>query len=434
MGQVRKRAHIRQWRGKPYLIFYDYTQQPPVERRLSCEALDVKTPKGRTELVKQYALNEKIDDVEVAKRGGALAYTTLLIDALTRFKDSCEQRAKARIRNPKRRRGTLSVRTRMMLDATVDRFCAWLAKKHRGLQTRHLSAEIITGYLNHYGTESERSEATVSMETRHLRVAIRALDDMRPPLFPDFRPLAKALRPAAGATEKALAFEPSVLTAFLRAALEREAPGRAVAVKRKRLGKIERFKQTAHVTPAVPVSHLFLLSALTGARLGEILALKWRDVDLVRGRIVIHAQKTGMTRIVPLIGAPEGIVAPKLLDLLRVWKLQAGKREYVLPHAELDAPVFPKGTWQAVNKDAEVDRIGPQMLRKNFTSYAASMGIPPAVCAQWQGHGAQVAERYYRQQVLDRQEGDSLEQAMGLEPIIGTLAGASSKSGLRAMA
>lgn len=59
-------------------------------------------------------------------------------------------------------------------------------------------------------------------------------------------------------------------------------------------------------------------------------------------------------------------------------------------------------------------RITPQGLRKNFTSYAASLGVPAAVCAMWQGHSAQVAEDFYRQQVLEPAAAPSMQAAMGL--------------------
>ncbi|HRK36311.1 MAG TPA: site-specific integrase [Candidatus Hydrogenedentes bacterium] len=179
-------------------------------------------------------------------------------------------------------------------------------------------------------------------------------------------------------------------------------------------GEKERFEQTATAYAATPVSRLFLMLALTGARVGEILALKWDDVDLARGRLIIRAQKTGMTRIVPLMGAPEGDIAPGLVALLRRWKLEAGAREYVLPHDDLPKPVFPKSGWQMTASEIKGERIGPQALRQNFTSYAASIGIPAAVSAMWQGHASDVAEKYYRAQVLDRNPGASLEAVMGL--------------------
>lgn len=240
------------------------------------------------------------------------------------------------------------------------------------------------------------------------------LAELRPPLFPDVVIFKKAFKASPANLDGPTAFSSLELAAFLRVSLNREAPGRKVKVLRLKAGQRERFEQTAVATASTPVSRLFLLLTLTGMRLGEALCLRWKDVDLERGRITIHAQKTGRTRMLPLIGAPEGEVAPGLLALLRQWRLQAGENPFVLPHNGLPAPVFPKSAWQLTNEEADLRRVGPQMLRQNFTSYAASIGIPAAVTALWQGHAANVAERYYRAQVLDRNAGSSIQDAMGL--------------------
>lgn len=213
---------------------------------------------------------------------------------------------------------------------------------------------------------------------------------------------------------------PDIIGRFIAAALDYEAPDRAVAVSRRKIHNpaLEKFFQSAPSTAATPVSRMLLFLALTGARLSEALAMKWADVDFQRNRLTVHSAKTGRTRIVPLAGAPEGLIAPRFAELLRVWHRQDSEREFILPHGDLPAPSFPKSAWQAVNALAKVDRIGPQMLRQSFVSYCASMGVPSAVAALWTGHSASVAERWYRQQVLDRVQAATIEAAMGLEPLI----------------
>jgi integrase len=49
--------------------------------------------------------------------------------------------------------------------------------------------------------------------------------------------------------------------------------------------------------------HLVVLCALsTGARQGELLGLRWNDVDIVRGMLTFHETKNGERRTVPLTG------------------------------------------------------------------------------------------------------------------------------------
>ena len=45
-----------------------------------------------------------------------------------------------------------------------------------------------------------------------------------------------------------------------------------------------------------------VLSLATGARQGEIMSLQWKDVDLIRGVIILHETKNDERRSVPLTG------------------------------------------------------------------------------------------------------------------------------------
>ena len=52
----------------------------------------------------------------------------------------------------------------------------------------------------------------------------------------------------------------------------------------------------------VPLHALALLAITTGARRGELVSLKWADVDLKTGRATIHDTKNGEHRTLPLAG------------------------------------------------------------------------------------------------------------------------------------
>jgi integrase len=422
MARPRESARVRQWRGKWYLIYTDYSRTPPCERRLSCDVLKARTAEARLALVKQYRTNEKLDGVEVVRRGGRLNYDCPLTEATAMFRKSVTSRVKTRQANASSR-GGLSEAAGATLLFTLTSFETWLENEGlTKLTTGSLDGRVLGRFFDHLAEEKTkhgnreifRSTATLNKHRRNLRTCLNFLADLRPPLFPDVAIFKKALKASPANHDGPSAFSTDELAAFFRTALDREEPGRKVKVLRLKAGQREQFEQTNVAAASTPVSRLFLLLALTGMRLGEALALRWEDVDLERGRVTIHAQKTGRTRLLPLIGAPEGEVAPGLLALLRQWRLQAGGSAFVLPHNGLPAPVFPKSAWQLTNDDSEVRRVGPQMLRQNFTSYAASIGIPAAVAALWQGHAANVAERYYRAQVLDRSAGASIQDAMGL--------------------
>lgn len=421
MPREKANARVLKWRGEHYLFYRDHATGK--QKRVLCASLGATNADDRAELVKKYRLNEKLDETEVVRRGGRLAYDTPIVEAIGIYLQDCEKRVQSREKNPDARAG-LSDKSGVMIAKTIGHFTDWLKSEGKSsLTTGALDARLLSTYFQDLAQEKtrrgrvsvRRSAATLNLYRRNLKACLSFIDDLRPPVFPDFKPLKKSLKPQRVDLDLPKAFSPKQLTAFLKAALEWESPELKVAVKRRKpSGKREEFEQAPPARPATPVSRLFVLLTLTGCRLGEALALQWEDVDLERGRITIHAQKTGRTRVLPLVGAPEGDVSPGLLKLLKSWRKAAPDAVYVLPHEKVAAPVFPKSGWQMVNQRAKFERIGPQMLRQNFTSYAASLGVPSTVAAMWQGHSTGVAERHYRAQVLERNPGRSIEEAMGL--------------------
>lgn len=427
MGRERKPAHIRKWRGSYYLVFTDYGVQPYKEKRLSCASLGAHDDDARKQLLKEYRSKEVNIHAEANRRGGFLGYDTKLVDGIEDYLSDVKRRVKVREANPMARAG-LAAQSGRHMEVSLGYFKKWLAvEASLSLSTGELEPRHIRKYRDwlastetrHGNSRLFRSAATLNFHTVALRTAINWISDLRPPRFPDIDNLRRALRPQPVRHTRQLALTPEVLKAFLAEALRHDDPDRPLNIERERNGRIESYQQKKAVMSATPVSRLFILLALTGVRVTEALLLKWSDIDLPRGRLRIYAPKTGYFRVLPLVGAPEGEISPTLAQLLRQWKLQAGERQYVLPYdsAATDAPVFPKSAWERVNRNAKLPRVGPQMLRRCFTSYCASLGVPASVAALWQGHGANVAEACYRQQLLERGDG-SFEEAMGLAPLL----------------
>jgi integrase len=310
----------------------------------------------------------------------------------------------------------------------MKRLRSWLEETKRDkITTGKLDGLTLKKFFQHLSGESsthgtkvvQRSAATINKHKTNVRAMINELADIRPPMFPDLAIFNKALKKGRVDKKPPSVFSPEKLCAFLNLVIYREDPERLVEVNRVRKGKAEAgYQQSATSNASTPLSTLFLLVTLTGCRLGEALALTWDKVDLKRGRITYYATKTRQTRIIPLVKAPEGDVAPRFLDLLRKWREEDPEREFVLPHRRSKAPQSPKKAWEAINGQLEGERIKPQALRQSFCAYASSIGIPATVAALWQGHSSNVAERWYRSQVLDRDQAASIEEAMGLGKLI----------------
>ena len=111
------------------------------------------------------------------------------------------------------------------------------------------------------------------------------------------------------------------------------------------------------------------LWALTGCRRNEICALKWSEVDLTRGLLVLEESRAG--RSVRPIGSA---AAALLTDLKR----EAAKDAvYVFPAGSGDS-FFQgmKSVWPRVIRRAGLPGISPHTLRHSVGSNAASLGEP----------------------------------------------------------
>ncbi|MCZ7607824.1 MAG: site-specific integrase [Planctomycetota bacterium] len=425
MPMPRKTARLVNWRGEWWIFYRDYTKAKEGKpTRIKCEHHEATNAKERTALLKEYRDKEALDKGEAKKRGGVLAYDASLVAEIDAYVGHLDQQGELRSARSKQRIGLAAETVKNGAD-TADRFKRWLTKQGKSkLATGELDRRLLERFFDFLATEKTyhgnrqviRRAATVNKHKRHLRACIGFINDQRPPRFPDFPLLVSAFRATPTDADAPVAFTSKELSGFVTAAMKAEEMP-VIEVERKgRDGTKAVHKQSVSARPDTPVSRLFLLLALTGCRLGEALALEWKDVDVLRGRITFYAQKTGRSRIVALRDAPEGEIAPTFADLLGVWNaLATGK--YVLPSSGKQPPSFSQTAWYGLREKTGI-RVNPQSLRQNFTSYAASIGVPPAVAALWQGHGSAVAERFYRAQVLERIRAKSIEAAMGLTPVV----------------
>ena len=126
---------------------------------------------------------------------------------------------------------------------------------------------------------------------------------------------------------------------------------------------------------------LVMLAISTGARRGELINLKWSDVDLKTARATVHDTKNGDSRVLPLVA--------KALDALRELKLQNSARsEYVFPQASgfLAPYVHFDGYWQDALTAAKLENFRFHDLRHTTASYLASQGASLLEIADTLGH------------------------------------------------
>jgi integrase len=156
----------------------------------------------------------------------------------------------------------------------------------------------------------------------------------------------------------------------------------------------------------VPLHTLVLLAISTGARRGELLSLRWADVDLKAGRALVRETKNGEQRTLPLAG--------KALEALRSLKLQNSARSAYVFQAptvvfdpatgkpQLDAPYeYFDAYWYAVLETAGLSDFHFHDLRHTTASMLAAQGCSLLEIADVLGHRTLAMVKRYSHLVVD---------------------------------
>lgn len=156
----------------------------------------------------------------------------------------------------------------------------------------------------------------------------------------------------------------------------------------------------------MPLHALVLLAITTGARRGELVSLKWADVDLKDGRATIHDTKNGEQRTLPLAG--------KALEALRQLKLQNSARsDYLFPSPtvvldpeigkpQLDAPYEHfDAHWYAALEAAGISDFRFHDLRHTTASMLAAQGASLLEIADVLGHKTLAMVKRYSHLVVE---------------------------------
>lgn len=134
----------------------------------------------------------------------------------------------------------------------------------------------------------------------------------------------------------------------------------------------------AHRTKVDPYAVAAIrLLILTGCRLREILNLRWEQVNVERGVMLLPDSKTGWKPV--LLGAPALQVLDRLVRVEDCPYVIQGKRPGK-PRSDLKRP------WDAIRRRAGLENVRIHDVRHTFASFGAAGGIGLTIVGRLLGH------------------------------------------------
>lgn len=142
--------------------------------------------------------------------------------------------------------------------------------------------------------------------------------------------------------------------------------------------ELPRFFQALSEEPNESARDYILLSLLTGARKGNMLAMRWEEINLELGLWNIPKTKNGEAHTVPLVS--------QALDILKI-RIQDKKNEWVFPsHSKSGHFSDPKKAWKRTLERAGIDDLRIHDLRRSLGSWQASTGASLVIIGKTLAH------------------------------------------------
>jgi integrase len=124
---------------------------------------------------------------------------------------------------------------------------------------------------------------------------------------------------------------------------------------------------------------IVIIALSTGMRRGEILNLKWSDIDLENDKAVLHNTKNGERRVVAL--------KRKALEELKKLYLENSRNSlYAFPNKWGTGPLAFKSSWENAVRNASIEDFHFHDLRHTAASYMAMSGASLLEIAEFLGH------------------------------------------------
>ena len=276
------------------------------------------------------------------------------------------------------------------------------AGEKRSLREAPTFAEFAKRYMSEYAN-GRKKPGTLVTDQINLRCHILpALGKL--PLASiqrtDIARMMQSMRHTPGAANRTLQLLSSMLNVAERWGLRPDLSNPCRHVNRYKLGKRERFlsaeelsrlgnvlrEAEEHALEGHSAIAAIRLLILTGCRRGEILTLRWEDVDLANSCLRLSDSKTG-PRTVHLNEAAKALLASMQ---------PVSGNPFVIAGAKARSHLINlKKPWQRIRHAADLPDVRLHDLRHSFASVAIGLGEPLAIIGKLLGHTqAATTERY----------------------------------------
>jgi integrase len=267
---------------------------------------------------------------------------------------------------------------------------------------KHTLGELITDYLPTIEKKKDYSNAKRHLEWWKERIGEKFIADVTPALLSQIKDeLANGITPQGKKRSPATVnrYLISLSGVLAKAAGEQEYIETSPMTKVKKLDEPEgriRFLSEQERDALLDACRnsrskqlypITVLALSTGMRRGEILSIRWRDVDFDRKRIVLYDTKNGSSRQVPLAGAAteelKSMLAAK--KAAKVQTLKPVGDDLVFP-GKMGEPVDFRDAWETAVKKAKIDNFRFHDCRHTAASYLAMNGATLLELSQILGH------------------------------------------------
>lgn len=262
---------------------------------------------------------------------------------------------------------------------------------------KHTVAELVDRYIENVIPTKPRNAAACTAQLKWWKAQIGhcLLSDLTPALIAEQRDkLLKGitfkgtLRAPATAVRYLAAFSHTLTVAVKEWGWMEDSPMRKVTKPTEARGRVRFLDDNereallhACQDSSNPYLYLaFVLAISTGMRQGELMNLRWEDIDLFKRRITLHHTKNGERRVVPLRGLA--------LQLLQKYTMSRKQDIGLLFPSKEDSnkPMDLRFSWEQALKKAAVEDYKWHDNRHSCASYLLMHGASLAEIAEVLGH------------------------------------------------